>query len=428
MWERRWLSSPRVAALVIAIGISAAAGVQAQIPAASVRGTVTDATHGVVPLAQVGLRHTHTGARRDTVADSAGRYQVTSLEPGEYELTTRAAGFGEAQRRLTLRVGDDLTVDVELAVEGIRTQVDVRVDAAAVDQTAHGIAGVVTREQIEALPLNGRSFLELARLEPGVSVESVSNPGAFGNNYHRVSVGGSSYLQTRVTVDGSPVEDRINGGTAQNFSQESVQEFQISSFEVRRLDRPHRLRRRQHPDAAGRQRLARGGLLLLPGPQPRRLPGPAAQRAHARPLLRAPAGRPQPGRAGQEGPALLVRQRREPQPGQRGDRRQQPSRLLEARRHPAQPARLPTLQPARRRPARPAARRLPAREPGPQRHHRPAQHGHVHALQLAEGADARVAAPGRADVGAGPAARQRPAPLVRAARQRRGRGDGGRVP
>src|SRR6185369_10115765 len=216
---------------VVAIGFGATApGVQAQIPAASVRGTVTDATHGVVPLAQVGLRHTRTGARRDTVADSAGRYQVTSLEPGEYDLTTRAAGFGDAQRRLTLRVGDDLTVDVELAVEGIRTQVDVRVDAAAVDQTAHGIAGVVTREQIEALPLNGRSFLELARLEPGVSVESVSNPGAFGNNYHRVSVGGASYLQTRVTVDGSPVEDRINGGTAQNFSQESVQEFQISSF------------------------------------------------------------------------------------------------------------------------------------------------------------------------------------------------------
>jgi hypothetical protein len=275
MWECRWLSSPRVAALVIAIGISAAAGVQAQIPAASVRGTVTDATHGVVPLAQVGLRHTHTGARRDTVADSAGRYQVTSLEPGEYELTTRAPGFGEAQRRLTLRVGDDLTVDVELALEGIRAQVDVRVDAAAVDQTAHGIAGVVTREQIEALPLNGRSFLELARLEPGVSVESVSNPGAFGNNYHRVSVGGSSYLQTRVTVDGSPVEDRINGGTAQNFRgvRPGVPDLELL---VRRLDRPHRLRRRQHPDAAGRQRPARGRLLLLPGPQPRRLSGPAA--------------------------------------------------------------------------------------------------------------------------------------------------------
>ena len=148
MWQRRWPSSPRVAALVVAIGLSGdAPGVQAQIPAASVRGTVTDATHGVVPLAQVGLRHTRTGARRDTVADTAGRYQVTSLEPGEYDLTTRAAGFGDAQRRLTLRVGDDLTVDVELALEGIRAQVDVRVDAAAVDQTAHGIAGVVTRDR-----------------------------------------------------------------------------------------------------------------------------------------------------------------------------------------------------------------------------------------------------------------------------------------
>jgi Carboxypeptidase regulatory-like domain/TonB-dependent Receptor Plug Domain len=230
MWERRWPSSPCVAVLVIAIGISAAPGVNAQIPAASVRGTVTDATRGVVPLAKVALRHTRTGAQRVTVADTAGHYHVTSLEPGEYDLTTRAAGFGDAQRRLMLRVGDNLTVDVELALEGIRAQVDVSADAASVDQTAHGVEGVVTREQIEALPLNGRSFLELARLEPGVSVEAVPNPGAFGNNHHRVSVGGSSYLQTRVTVDGSPVEDRINGGTAQNFSQESVQEFQISSF------------------------------------------------------------------------------------------------------------------------------------------------------------------------------------------------------
>src|SRR5262249_19703183 len=78
--------------------------------------------------------------------------------------------------------------------------------------------------------LNGRSFLELARLEPGVQVDAVVNAGAFGNNYQRVSIGGTSYLQTRISVDGSTVEDRINGGTAQNFSQESVPEFQIATF------------------------------------------------------------------------------------------------------------------------------------------------------------------------------------------------------
>jgi hypothetical protein len=58
-----------------------------------------------------------------------------------------------------------------------------------------------------------------------VQVDAVVNAGAFGNNYQRVSIGGASYLQTRITVDGSTVEDRINGGTAQNWSQESVQEF-----------------------------------------------------------------------------------------------------------------------------------------------------------------------------------------------------------
>ena len=90
--------------------------------------------------------------------------------------------------------------------------------------------GSVRRFQIDNLPLNGRNFLELARLEPGVSVASVPNPGGFANNYVRVSVGGSQYLETRISVDGATVDDRVNGGTAQNFSQETVQEFQISTF------------------------------------------------------------------------------------------------------------------------------------------------------------------------------------------------------
>ena len=236
MWERRWLSSPRVAALVIAIRISAAAGVQAQIPAASVRGTVTDATHGVVPLAKVALRHTHTGARRDTVADSAGRYQVTSLEPGEYDLTTRAPGFGEAQRRLTLRVGDDLTVDVELALEGIRAQVDVRVDAAAVDQTAHGIAGVVKREPDEALPRNGRGFLELGGWS-SVSVESVSTRARSGT-----AITASRWAARPLrpaspsTRGGGPHQRRHRPELLASPSRSSRSELR-----VRRLDRPHQL-------------------------------------------------------------------------------------------------------------------------------------------------------------------------------------------
>src|SRR5262249_2061663 len=65
---------------------------------------------------------------------------------------------------------------------------------------------------------------------PAWSPPSTANPGALGNNYQRVTIGGTLFLQTRINVDGSTVVDRINGGTAQNFSQESVQEFQISTF------------------------------------------------------------------------------------------------------------------------------------------------------------------------------------------------------
>ena len=94
------------------------------------------------------------------------------------------------------------------------------------------VAGSIERAQIENLPINGRSFLELAQLQPTVDVVSVTNPGAFGNNYQRVLVAGASYSQTRISVDGATIVDRFYGGTMQGFSQESVQEFQIATFSL----------------------------------------------------------------------------------------------------------------------------------------------------------------------------------------------------
>jgi hypothetical protein len=202
----------------------------AQIPIASLHGTATDGSSAALVQASISVRNLRTGATRRTTTGPDGRFQLARLEPGEYEIVAAAPGFASQRRRLVLRVGDEQTVDFQLALERLAVVVDVDAEASRLHTAELRVDGVVGREQIENLPLNGRSFLELARLEPGVGVESVANPGAFGNNYHRVSIGGSSYLQTHITVDGSSIEDRINGGTAQNFSQETVQEFQISSF------------------------------------------------------------------------------------------------------------------------------------------------------------------------------------------------------
>jgi len=131
MSQRRWTSS-----LFVAVLVTLAAGAQdrasAQIPSASVRGAITDSTRGGIPSASVAFRHTQTNARRYTAADSEGRFHVTNLEPGEYEVTAAAAGFADVQRRLVLRVGDDIFVDIELPIAGLHAQVDVGAEASAV--------------------------------------------------------------------------------------------------------------------------------------------------------------------------------------------------------------------------------------------------------------------------------------------------------
>ena len=224
-----------------------------QVPAASIRGRVADSSDAVIAGAVLTVQEKQTGAKRTTATQADGRYQVENLEPGDYEIEVRAQGFRSELRRLALRVGDNATINIELQVGQLSEQVEVTGKALGINTTDFKVDGSVGRLQIENLPLNGRNFLELARLEPGVGVESVANSGSFGNNYQRVAIAGATFFQTRISVDGSTIEDRINGGTAQNFSQETVQEFQISSFGFDLASRHDRVRGGQYRHQARRQ-------------------------------------------------------------------------------------------------------------------------------------------------------------------------------
>src|SRR5262249_22479653 len=99
--------------------------------------------------------------------------------------------------------------------------------AGVMNPESHAGQGVGARPQIENLPLNGRSFLNLAQLEPGVNV-NLGNPAQFNAQFN-VSVLGGPASHTAITVDGANIRNPVEGGTGQNFSQEVVQEFQISS-------------------------------------------------------------------------------------------------------------------------------------------------------------------------------------------------------
>src|SRR5215813_840837 len=127
-----------------------------------------------------------------------------------------------------VQVGNTTNGDAALRVGTKEEIVEIQAEAPQIDKTNYKIDGVIGRQKIDALPLNGRNFLQLALLEPGVGV-TASYPGA-QNNLFNVSVGGAPSSLTRLTVDGGSILDPVCGGAAQNFSTETIQEFQISTF------------------------------------------------------------------------------------------------------------------------------------------------------------------------------------------------------
>ncbi len=209
----------------------ALAGVSpAQTPTGGVRGQVKDQADAVVSGATVTARNKGTGAERAITANSDGEYQIVNLPPGDYEVKVTMQGFKTSLAPVTIQVGENVTLEFKLEIGAANETVVITSETPSINTTDYKVDGVVNRKQIENLPLNGRNFLQLALLEPGVSVESVDNPGSSPNNFFRVSIAGASQALTRISVDGATINDRVTGGTAQNFSQETVQEFQISTF------------------------------------------------------------------------------------------------------------------------------------------------------------------------------------------------------
>ncbi|MCI0487299.1 MAG: TonB-dependent receptor [Blastocatellia bacterium] len=217
-----------LAATVLMLVARTAFPVIAQDPTGSIRGTVKDEQGAVIQNAAITVTNKATGDVRKSNTGGDGIFQVSALLPGDYEVKIEAQGFATQILNLLVQVGNTSSGDTSLRAGAPDEIVDVTAEAPIIDKQNFKIDGVVTRQKIDALPLNGRNFLQLAALEPGVSV-STSNPGN-ANNLFNVSIGGAPSALTRITVDGGSVLDYVTGGAAQNFSTETIQEFQISTF------------------------------------------------------------------------------------------------------------------------------------------------------------------------------------------------------
>ena len=201
--------------------------VMAQSPTGSVAGVVRDSSGAAVAGAQVKAVSMATRLARTTATPEQGDYSFPALFSGDYEVTVEASGFRRMLRRATVEAGVTTTVHFDLNVGDVKEAVTVYGAIPQMHYDSHAVGGLVRHEQIENLPLNGRNFLELAKLEPGVLPPSRTNGnrmlvpvlGAPG-----VNVGGA-----RFTVDGGSITSVGVGGSQMSLSQEAVQEFQVST-------------------------------------------------------------------------------------------------------------------------------------------------------------------------------------------------------
>ena len=191
---------------------------------------VTDPTGA--PVAHVLITITNRDSRltRSLNTSDEGDYSATALPPGIYRVTAEATGFSLLESSAMVQVGATTTLNLTLHIGKVSENVTVDDTAPLLKYDQHQVSGVVSRGQIENLPLNGRNFLELAKLEPGVT-----NPIPGTNNRVSVPILGTGTFTnprigyTRVTVDGANINFVDSIGAALQVSQEAVQEFQIST-------------------------------------------------------------------------------------------------------------------------------------------------------------------------------------------------------
>jgi hypothetical protein len=211
----------------------------AQVAGGTLSGTITDPSEKLVPLAQVSITNVATGITTTVSANSDGFYIAPNLLPGEYQVTVSAKGFStETKKGISLTVGAHQVFNLTLQVgSAARTVVEVTTEAPAVQLASSDISAVVNANTVRELPLNGRSWTDLAALQPGV--ETIQTQPSFATGSDRgnrgfgqqLTISGARPQQNNYRLDGVSLNDYANGAPGSvlggNLGVDAIQEFSV---------------------------------------------------------------------------------------------------------------------------------------------------------------------------------------------------------
>ena len=210
---------------------AATALAQESIHYASIGGRVSDATGAVIQGAKVSARQIETNITSTVSTDKEGRFRFPYLRVGQYEIKSRQDGFAEAVNKVTLTLGSAYELPIVLTVIASGTNIIVNGESNLLETARTQIAGTVSQSEVNALPLNGRSFLDLALLVPGVSPTNTASNQLFAETSavpgQGISVGSQRNFSNNFIVDGLSANDDAAGLSGIFFGLDVVDEFQV---------------------------------------------------------------------------------------------------------------------------------------------------------------------------------------------------------
>jgi hypothetical protein len=218
---------------ILVTTVTVVASVQAQqtIHDASVSGRVLDPAGAIVQQARVTARHLETKLVQTTESDGEGRFRFPYLKVGQYEVTIQKPGFGDVVHEIQLGIGAAHELPVQLAVQSAEARVVVSADAAVLETARSQIASTVSQTEIVDLPLNGRNFLDLALLVPGVSPTNTASTQLFPETSavagQGLSINSQRNFSNSYIVDGLSANDDAAGLSGMPYSIDAIHEFQV---------------------------------------------------------------------------------------------------------------------------------------------------------------------------------------------------------
>jgi len=222
-------------AISAALLLGGAAHVRAQGNTGSIRGTVTDEQRLPIPGASLRIEDVNGGLRRSLQTKPEGSFEFAALQPGEYQLVVEAAGFQPKQVRVRLEVNQRVRVDVTLSTKALTENIEVVNSTPLLHTNDASVGAVVDEHQVAKLPLNGRQFLELALLVPGVHTSHGAQTGSTSALYWRpgqnsaVSIAGGRPNSNSYLLDGTSNTDPAFNTYVISLPPDSIREFQIQT-------------------------------------------------------------------------------------------------------------------------------------------------------------------------------------------------------